>query len=515
MAREQEHASGIHPAVVWKHARPYAGIRYASKTAVHRLNLFPFFLVSLTFGSLFSEVFIRWEKAETHPAEPGTGHTPNAFQQMKRKVKVFKFGGASVRDAAGIRNVAEILQGYREESIVIIVSAMGKTTDRLEQLAAAHAAGQTDQAWKLLAEVRQGHDQVMGELFGGHGQVYEEVNDTFVAIEWVLEDPPHPNFDFLYDQIVSIGEVVSSRILAAYLNRVGLPTRWLDARDIIRTDDIYREGWVQWEETQEHAESAVPPLLDAGGFVLTQGFIGSTSENFTTTLGREGSDYTAAIFSYCLDADSMTIWKDVPGVLTGDPRIFDHVTKLDRLSYREAIEMTYYGAKVIHPKTIKPLQNKSIPLFVKSFKDPTGDGTYIGPDIDDLYPPMVAVERNQALLNISTRDFSFVAEHHMSYLFNKIAEFRLQVNLMQNTAISFAICVNDVDDKVFRFARSIERDFKVMIDNEGLELITVRHYTQPVLDMLRQGKVILVEERTRNTVQMVAKEVPQMVRKPG
>ncbi len=433
---------------------------------------------------------------------------------MKKKVKVFKFGGASVRDAAGIRNVADILRSYREEAIVIVVSAMGKTTDSLEQLAAAHAAGQTKEAWELLERIRQAHDQVMDELFEDKGSpVYEEVNDTFVAIEWILEDAPHPNYDFLYDQIVSVGEVVSSRIVAAYLNRVGLPTRWLDARDIIRTDDIYREGWVQWEETIENAQSIVPPLLEEGGFVLTQGFIGSTAENFTTTLGREGSDYTAAIFSYCLDAEGMTIWKDVPGVLTGDPRIFDHVTKLDRLSYREAIEMTYYGAKVIHPKTIKPLQNKSIPLYVKSFKDPSGEGTYIGPDIDDLYPPMVAVERNQALLNISTRDFSFVAEHHMSYLFNKIAEFRLQVNLMQNTAISFAICVNDVDDKVFRFAERIERDFKVMIDNEGLELITVRHYTQPVLDMLRQGKVVLVEERTRNTVQMVAKEVPQMVRK--
>jgi aspartate kinase len=208
----------------------------------------------------------------------------------------------------------------------------------------------------------------------------------------------------------------------------------------------------------------------------------------------------------------MTIWKDVPGVLTGDPRIFENVTKLDRLSYREAIEMTYYGAKVIHPKTIKPLQNKSIPLYVKSFVNPKEEGTFVGPDVDDQYPPMVAVEKGQALLNIATRDFSFVAEHHMSYLFTKIAEFRLQVNLMQNTAISFAVCVNNTDDKVQQFADSIKKDFKVVIDSEGLELITVRHYTPETINMLRRGKIVLVEERSKNTLQMVSKEVPSMRR---
>ena len=432
----------------------------------------------------------------------------------KKKLKVFKFGGASVKDAPGIKNVSSILKNYQDDPLVIIVSAMGKTTDALERIVAAHA-GQTGQAQKLLENLRTAHYKIMDELFEKGDPVYDEVNDTFVAIDWVLDEVPHPNYDFMYDQVVSVGELVSTRIVAAYLNRQGLPTHWLDARDIILTDDIYREGWVQWEQTIENAVNIAKPLLENGGFLLTQGFIGSTTENFTTTLGREGSDYTAAIFSFCLEAESMTIWKDVPGVLTGDPRIFDNVTKLDRLSYREAIEMTYYGAKVIHPKTIKPLQNKSIPLYVKSFVNPSGEGTYIGPDVDDLYPPMVAVEKNQALLNISTRDFSFVAEHHISHLFNKIAEFRLQVNLMQNTAISFAVCVNNVDDKVYRFAESIDKDFKVVIDSEGLELITVRHYTPQTLDMLRQGKIVLVEERTKNTVQMVAKEVSLMRRKEG
>ena len=431
---------------------------------------------------------------------------------MKKKLKVFKFGGASVKDAAGIKNVASILTMFKDEPIMTVVSAMGKTTDALEKIVAAHSK-QTGEAYSLLENLKQSHYFIMEELFGKGHSVFDDVNDTFVAIEWILDETPHPNYDFLYDQIVSVGELVSSKILAAYLNLAGLPTQWLDARDIILTDDIYREGWVQWDETVENANKIVRPMIEKGGFVLTQGFIGSTSENFTTTLGREGSDYTAAIFSYCLDADSMTIWKDVPGVLTADPRIFENVAKLDRLSYKEAIEMTYYGAKVIHPKTIKPLQNKSIPLYVKSFINPEANGTFIGPDVDDLYPPMVAIEKKQALLNISTRDFSFVAEHHMSYLFTKIAEFRLQVNLMQNTAISFAVCVNDVDDRVQKFVNSIEKDFKVMVDNEGLELTTVRHYTPQTLDMLRNGKIILVEERTKNTVQLVMKLVPELKRK--
>jgi aspartate kinase len=391
---------------------------------------------------------------------------------------------------------------------------MGKTTDALEKVAAAHAA-KTGEAKQLLDGVKAAHYQIMDELFDQGDPVYDAVNDLFVAAEWVLDEEPHPNYDFMYDQLIPTGELVSSTIVAAYFNKMGLKTQWVDARDVIATDDIYREAWVQWDETKANVANKVRPLLEKDSMVLTQGFIGSTKENYTTTLGREGSDYTAAILSFCLDAEDMTIWKDVPGVLTADPRLFDNVTKLDRLSYREAIEMTYYGAKVIHPKTIKPLQNKSIPLYVKSFINPENDGTFIGPDVEDHYPPMVAIERNQALLNISTRDFSFVAEHHMRYLFNQIAEHRLQVNLMQNTAISFAICVNHIDDRIFRFAKSIEKEFKVVMDYEGLELITVRHYTPQVIEMLRNGKIIMVEERTKNTIQMVAKEVPLMKRKPA
>ena len=428
---------------------------------------------------------------------------------MKKIIKVFKFGGASVKDAEGVKNVAHILQRFKEEKIVIIVSAMGKTTNALEEVVAAHAA-KNGKAWELLNAVKKQHYDIMDQLFDKKHDIYPEVNDLFNAeAEWVLEEEPHDNYDFLYDQIVAVGELVSTRIVAAYLNTVDLPTQWLDARDVILTDDIYREGWVQWEETQENANRIVKPMLEQPGFILTQGFIGTTRENFTTTLGREGSDYTAAIFSFCLDAESMTIWKDVPGVLNADPRLFDNTVKLDRLSYKEAIEMTYYGAKVIHPKTIKPLQNKNIPLYVKSFINPEAEGTYISSDVEDLYPPIITVEKNQTMLQIFTRDFSFVAEHHLSTLFQMIADLRLMVNMMQNSAISFSVCVTDleIDDKVDRFVAMLQKDFKVQVD-KGLEVIAVRHPQDNVLENLLKGKMILMEERVKETLQFVVKDVP-------
>lgn len=430
---------------------------------------------------------------------------------MKKNLKVFKFGGASLKDADAVRNVGNILTRYLDDKLLIVVSAMGKVTDALEKVVAAHAR-ETGESLQLLEQIKQTHELLCHELFGPEHEVYAHLNDLFVSVEWVLDEPPHENYDYMYDQIIGLGELVSSRIVHAWLNQLGLPTQWLDARDVILTDDIFREGWVQWEETEARAERIVRPMLEKNGFILTQGFIGSTTENFTTTLGREGSDYTAAIFSYCLDAESMTIWKDVPGVLTADPRKFENVIKLDRLSYKEAIEMTYYGAKVIHPKTIKPLQNKSIPLFVKSFLKPEDEGTFISAEIEDHYPPMVAVESQQALLHISTRDFSFVAEHHISLLFQFIADLRLQVNMMQNTAISFNVCFNDTDDKIDRFMKLIDKDFKAIVDR-NLELITVRHALPEVIDNLRKGKIVLVEERMGDTVMMVVKDVPVLRRR--
>jgi aspartate kinase len=426
-------------------------------------------------------------------------------------MKVFKFGGASLRDAANIQNVANILKQLNEESLVVVVSAMGKTTNALEAVVDAHVK-QTGEAYNLYNAFKEQHYSIMRELFDPSESVFTEVNDTLVEGEWVLDELPSEHYDFMYDQIVCMGELVSSKIVTAYFNKVGLATSWLDARDVVTTDNTFREGWVIWDKTKANALKNVPPLLKKSRLVVTQGFIGSTSENFTTTLGREGSDYSAAIFSHCLDAESMTVWKDVPGVLNADPRIFDNTTKLDRLSYREAIEMTYYGAQVIHPKTIKPLQNKNIPMFVKSFLDPTAPGTEISSDIDDLYPPIIVVEKNQALLHISTLDYSFVAEHHMARLFGKAADLRIFVNMMQNTAVSFTICVPNVPDRIEKFIEGISDEFKVKVES-GLELITVRHYTEETIASLKKNKVVLFEERIRNTLHMVVKNVPLIERK--
>ncbi|MCS7035653.1 MAG: aspartate kinase [Saprospiraceae bacterium] len=426
-------------------------------------------------------------------------------------MQVFKFGGASLKDAAGVRNVASILQRHRDKSLVIVVSAMGKTTNALEAVVAAHYK-QNGQAQALLDSLKEQHYTLMRELFPHEHEVFAAVNDTFVEAEWMLEEPPAENYDYTYDQIVCVGELVSSRIVAAYLNHIGLPTQWLDARDVIITDNTYREGWVLWDKTKPNAQRIIPPMLEKGGFVLTQGFIASSTENFTTTLGREGSDYSAAIFSFCLDAESMTIWKDVPGVLNADPRLFENTVKLDRLSYREAIEMTYYGAQVIHPKTIKPLQNKSIPLYVKSFLDPEAPGTEISSDVDETYPPIVVVEKNQTLLHIITNDYSFVAEQHIARLFAELSELRIFVNVMQNTAISFTICVPNIPDRIEKFIQRIADEFNVK-RQDGLELITVRHYNEETIANLKKGMIVLFEERLRNTLQMVVKNVPPVERR--
>ena len=432
---------------------------------------------------------------------------------MPERREVYKFGGASVRDAERIRNVATIIGQHKGGALTIVVSALGKTTNALEQVLAAFAKTQPDVAVERLSEVKAMHYQIAQQLFGAEHAVYAQLNDAFVEVEWLLEEPFDTTFEYAYDQIVSIGELASSLLLSHYLQSVSeLPVTWMDARGLIRTDDLYREARVDWTVTQQLVDRHVKPALTAGQHVVTQGFIGSTVDNESTTLGREGSDYSAAILSFCLDATSMTIWKDVPGVLTADPRMFDQVTKLDRLSYREAIEMTYYGAKVIHPKTIKPLQNKSIPLFVKSFLAPEQPGTKIDAHAPAAYPPIITVERNQALVEIQTRDFSFIAEHHLRDLFNLIAEHRLRVNLMQNSAISFSMSVNDQDERVTSFAKALGGSYACEI-RRGLELYTLRHADELTLQQHRQGKVVFMDERVGSTVQLLVQEAVVPVRK--
>ena len=430
---------------------------------------------------------------------------------MRKATKVFKFGGASVRDADAIRNVEGILKSYPDQKIMIIVSAMGKTTNALEKVVEAYVNG-TGESFKLLEEVKQAHYQVARELFGDDHPIFSSLNDTFVEIEWVIEDDPQDSHDYIYDQIVSIGEMASTRMLTAYLTQEGHASAWLDARDVVRTDDTFREGKVDWEMTETLCKKKLPGLFEENNLLITQGFIGGTQENFTTTLGREGSDYSAAIFAYQLDAESLSIWKDVPGILTGDPRIFENVQKIDRLSYKEAIEMTYYGAKVIHPKTIKPLENKNIPLYVKSFVDPKGEGTLITTDVNVTYPPVVVVEPNQVLLHISTRDFSFVTERHLGFLFQHFDKYRIKINMMQNMAISFTVCVTERSERLAQLIPELEKDFKLVVDR-NLELITVRHYSDEIVKTLSNGKIILFEEYIRGTMSMVVKDVPKMVRK--
>ena len=430
---------------------------------------------------------------------------------MTNAAKVFKFGGASVKDADAIRNVASILKDYSEEKIMIVVSAMGKTTNALEKIVETYSKKNGD-AFALLEELKQRHYQVAMDLFGAEHPVFSLLNDTFVEIEWVIEEDQQDGYDYVYDQIVSIGEMASTRLLAAFLAHEGQSVAWLDARDVIRTDDTFREGRVDWETTGSLCQQKIPGLFENNNLIVTQGFIGGTQENFTTTLGREGSDYSAAIFAYQLNAQSLSIWKDVPGILTGDPRLFENVQKIDRLSYKEAIEMTYYGAKVIHPKTIKPLENKNIPLYVKSFIDPAGEGTLISTDVNVTYPPVVVVEPKQVLLHISTRDFSFVTERHLGFLFQQFDKYRIKVNIMQNMAISFTVCVTERSERLALLIAELEKDFKLVVDR-NLELITVRHYTDEIVATLSSGKIILFEEYIRGTMSMVVKEIPKMVRK--
>ncbi len=428
-------------------------------------------------------------------------------------MRVFKFGGASVKDSDGIKNVARIISDYgQDDTLVIVVSAMGKTTNQLEEVVNQKFKDPKFALTKL-RDIQKAHADVVKDLFQSHyEELLQNIHEHFVEAEWVLEEEREMNYDYVYDQVVCVGELVSSRILAAWLLKVGLQVSWIDARNILLTDDTYRDGRIQWEETEAKTKTQLLPLLQQNKIVLTQGFIASTKENNSTTLGREGSDFTAAILANTLNADGMYIWKDVPGVLTGDPDLFINVTKLDRLSYSEAIEMTYYGCKVIHPKTIQPLKLKNIPLYVKSFIKPEGEGTLISVDIDLEYPPIVILESNQSLLHFTPKDLTFIAEHHLAHIFNLFEQYRIKVNMMRNTAISFSVCVRNESDRIQELVKSIDKDYKVIIDND-LELLTIRHYQESMIPKLLEGKIVLLDERTRKTVQIVVKNAPPIMMK--
>jgi aspartate kinase len=416
---------------------------------------------------------------------------------------VFKFGGASVKDADGIINLAHVVGKYADRQLLIVVSAMGKTTNALEKLTRAYV-DQTDDIHAIYEEIKQYHYGILAQLFEPSHPIFNEVANTFVEIDWTIEDEPHDDYDFIYDQIVSVGELVSTRIINAYLNKEGLQSQWLDVRGYIHTDNTYREGVVQWDKTRESIKQGIPPLL-AKGMVVTQGFMGGTSENFTTTLGREGSDYTASIFAACLGAESVTTWKDVPGILNADPKFFEDTIKFDELSYTEAIEMTFYGASVIHPKTIKPLQNAHIPLLVKPFNNPDAAGTIIKETaIAAFEKPVIILKQNQVLLSVSRKDYSFISEDNLSDIFGRFAKSHVKINLMQTSALSFTVCFDHKEENLTKLLPDLGHDYKVKY-NTGLELITVRHHKPGALKELTAGKTILVEQISRNTTQVVVK----------
>jgi len=424
---------------------------------------------------------------------------------------IFKFGGASVKDADGVKNLANIVRDYKKGELLIVISAMGKITDKLEELTYAYLMRSND-TLAIFEEIKHFHFNIIEALFEGKSNaVYNDVANTFVEIDWLIEDEPDHNHDYIYDQIVSIGEVVSTKIVAAWLNETGNKTLWADARNYIQTDNTYREGKVDWAKTNQIIQKDLLPLL-AENIIVTQGFIGGTSENYTTTLGREGSDYSAAIFASCLNAAALTIWKDVPGVLNADPKWFDETEKIPQLSYHDAIELTYYGATVIHPKTIKPLQNKGIPLFVRSFIQPEGTGTAITKENNPLPVPSFIFKVNQALISILPKDYSFIIEENLSKIFELFHNHQIKINTMLNSAVSFSVSVDDHSDKIEKLIQELSNEFTIKY-NRGLELVTIRYYNQQTIDRVTVNKDILLEVKSRHTCQMVMRNKTQHLTK--
>ena len=410
-------------------------------------------------------------------------------------MKVFKFGGASVKDAEGVKNVALVLSSEGFEKCLLVVSAMGKTTNALEKVVENYFA-KADYETEI-ENVKQKHLEISQGLFQENHPVFAEISLFFDDIESFLRRNKSPNYNFVYDQVVSCGEMISSKILSEYLNDIQFKNTFLDARDYIKTDSNYREGNVNWEETQKNISA-----LDPNECYVTQGFLGSEANNFTVTLGREGSDYSAAIFAYCFNADAMTIWKDVPGVMTGDPRKFENVTLLSNISYEEAIEMAFYGASVIHPKTLQPLKQKNIPFYVKSFLDPKKPGTKVGISDKNEQEESYILKENQNLMRISTRDFSFIAEEHLSQIFAQLAANKIKISLMQTSAISLALCLEDKYDQIDSLNQELQITFNTEVV-KNVSLFTVRNAKLEDLNKFYENKNILLEQISKKTIQVV------------
>ena len=410
-------------------------------------------------------------------------------------MKVFKFGGVSIQSSSAIRNVVDIIKKSKFTDLIIVVSAMGKTTNSLEEI--------VDQFFfnkrLSLEKIKNYHLAIVDDLFEENHSIYADLNALFLELEWLLNDKPIRSYDYYYDQIVSFGELFSSKIISEYLNFLKIKNNLIDARDIVRTDNSFRNARINWEVTKE----LILKKIDNNSILITQGFIGCTSENFTTTLGREGSDFTAALIASVVKSKELVIWKDVPGILSSDPRFFKKSIKIDRLSYNEAIELAYYGAKVIHPKTIQPLKEKNIPLIVRSFKDISQKGTIVSSN-SDISPllPFYILKENQVLISISAQDLSFIIEDSLSHIFSLFSKYNVKVNLMQNSAVSFSVCVDDDKHKLTKLIEELKINYKVLF-NYDLLLYTIRHYDQKSIDEIIKNNTLFLEQKSRNTIQLV------------
>ncbi|WP_194851900.1 aspartate kinase [Nonlabens antarcticus] len=428
-------------------------------------------------------------------------------------MRIYKFGGASVKDAVGIRNVGKVLKTMGTDRLGIVISAMGKTTNALEIIIASYKSNdsvylkQIDVLYEAhlaiiedLKKPSEGIDDESLVRFRESG-IDKDLKAIIESLKGELLRNKSRNYSFLYDQVVSHGELMSTRIVTAFLKACGIPVKWKDARQLIRTDNKYRDATVDWEQTEKQILEQCSDEL-----FITQGFIGSDENGFTTTLGREGSDYTAAILAYCLDAAEVTIWKDVPGVLNADPRVFKNTVLLEKIPYDEAIELAFYGASVIHPKTLQPLQRKGIPLNVKSFLNPKSVGSVITSS-KHLVPttPCFIVRKNMVFLRISSRDFSFIGESNISDIFHELSENKMQVGLLQNSAISFSLCIEDKYGRISTLLKGLEKKFKVS-HVTGVSLFTVRHYDGDTIEDMEHGKNVLLKQRAQDTLQLVVQD---------
>lgn len=415
--------------------------------------------------------------------------------------RVFKFGGASIKDASSIINVCKILKSYAKEDLIIVFSAIGKVTNMLENIVDAYFYNEDD-PFRLLEEIKKTHFNIIDSLFIDNHSIYNDINNLFVEIEWVIEEQEvNDDYSYIYDQIVSVGEFISTKILSVYLHECGFENELIDVRDLIRTDNTFRNAKIDWKTTTNFISTNIKSKR-----CITQGFIGCTSENFTTTLGREGSDFTAAILAYAIQAKLVVIWKDVPGMMNADPNFFHESELIDELSFDEAIELAYYGAKVIHPKTIQPLKKINIPLHIKSFLDPMNTGTVISNAVSNVSKlPFYINKKNQILISISDDSLSFIVEKHISKIFKILAKYSISVNMMQNSAISFSICVDNDKHTIPHLIIELQSSFKIFY-NKKVSLYTIRNYNKESIEYIIQNKILLLEQRSRNTIQLVLKD---------